>query len=178
LILSRPRRAFGAAVTLADASSTELWASNTMEARPFKDASYELYRLLQDTGTQAVPELKDAAVQVRCPLPHPNTCRIGRYAAALQLCCSRGLNYPASEHCQIEFLCPNSSSSSSSSIYITTARRCGKQLRGWRCSRSPSACWCQFCARYVYALAAGYWWEAKTWIHTNSAAAAATGAVG
>eukprot|EP00775_Hariotina_reticulata_P012026 gene12026-12171_t len=73
LLLSRPQRAFGTPVALADASSSELWASNTMEARPFKDANYELHRMLQDTGAQAVPELKNAAVQATGGRPRPGS---------------------------------------------------------------------------------------------------------
>ncbi|KAF6260876.1 WD40-repeat-containing domain protein [Scenedesmus sp. NREL 46B-D3] len=42
LLLSRPRRGCGAPLALSDAPAAELWASNAMEARPFKDANYDL----------------------------------------------------------------------------------------------------------------------------------------
>lgn len=64
LLLSKPRRGFGAPLTLVDAPASELWASNTMEARPFRDTNYDLKRAQRDTAVQAVPVLRDAAVQV------------------------------------------------------------------------------------------------------------------
>lgn len=64
LLLSKPRKAFGAPLNLVDAPASELWASNAMEARPFKDANYDLKRAQLETGIQAVPRLKDAAIQV------------------------------------------------------------------------------------------------------------------
>lgn len=65
LLLSRPRRGFGAPLALADVPAAELWASNTMEARPFKDANYELRKAQLEAAVQAVPRLQEAAVQVR-----------------------------------------------------------------------------------------------------------------
>jgi hypothetical protein len=64
LLLSRPRRGFGAPLTLVDAPAAELWASNTMEARPFKDANYDLRKSQLEAAVQAVPRLQEAAVQV------------------------------------------------------------------------------------------------------------------
>jgi len=64
LLLSRPRRAFGAAVSLSDAPAAELWASSTSEVWPFKDAAYDLKRVTLEAAAQAVPVLQEAAVQV------------------------------------------------------------------------------------------------------------------
>lgn len=64
VLLSRPRRAFGAPVAFVDAHAADLWASNTMEARPFKDANYDLRRAQMEAGVQAVPRLQESAVQV------------------------------------------------------------------------------------------------------------------
>jgi hypothetical protein len=52
-------------VVLADSPASDLWSSNTMEARPFKDAAYELRRAQLHAAAQAVPRLAEAAVQVR-----------------------------------------------------------------------------------------------------------------
>lgn len=51
-------------MNLVDAPASELWASNTMEARPFKDANYDLKRVQLETGIQAVARLRDVAIQV------------------------------------------------------------------------------------------------------------------
>ena len=63
LLLSRPRRAFGAPVALSDAAASDLWSSTTSEARPFKDAGYDLMRARLERPVQAVPRLQEAAVQ-------------------------------------------------------------------------------------------------------------------
>lgn len=77
LLLSKPRRAFGAPLNLVDAPAADLWASNTMEARPFKDANYDLKRMQLEAAIQAVPSLQDAAVQV---------CK-GAYSSSARLRC-------------------------------------------------------------------------------------------
>ncbi|WIA14707.1 hypothetical protein OEZ85_003200 [Tetradesmus obliquus] len=73
LLLSRPRRGFGAPLALADVPAAELWASNAMEARPFKDANYELRKAQLEAAVQAVPRLQEAAVQATGGRPRPGS---------------------------------------------------------------------------------------------------------
>jgi hypothetical protein len=63
--VSRPRREFGRPCAFSDTSASELWVSNMMECRPFKDANYDLKRMERDSAVQGVPVLRDAAAQVR-----------------------------------------------------------------------------------------------------------------
>lgn len=62
--VSRARREFGRPCAFADTNASELWVSNMMECRPFKDVNYDLKRMERDNGVQAVPVLRDAAAQV------------------------------------------------------------------------------------------------------------------
>jgi hypothetical protein len=64
VLASRPRREFGGPCALGDASAQELWQSNTMECRPFKDAAYDLKRQQLDGAVQAVAAVAEVAVQV------------------------------------------------------------------------------------------------------------------
>ncbi|KAL0054665.1 hypothetical protein WJX82_000717 [Trebouxia sp. C0006] len=63
LLAHQPRRAFHQVCNLSDKDSSELWNSSQMECRPFKDPTYDLRRMEQDTAVQAVPLTQDLAVQ-------------------------------------------------------------------------------------------------------------------
>ena len=74
LLAQQPRRAFHQTTNLSDKDSSELWNSSQMECRPFKDPTYDLRRLEQDVGVQAVPVTQDLAIQAtpsRVSLPTP-----------------------------------------------------------------------------------------------------------
>ena len=63
LLAQQPRRVFHQTTNLSDKDSSELWNSSQMECRPFKDPTYDLRRLEQDIGVQAVPLTQDLAIQ-------------------------------------------------------------------------------------------------------------------
>ncbi|KAF8061413.1 bifunctional 3-dehydroquinate dehydratase/shikimate dehydrogenase [Scenedesmus sp. PABB004] len=73
LLLSRPRRAFGGRAAFVDVPASELWASNANEIAPFRDVTYDLRRATLDSGTQAVPRLREAAVQATGGRPRPGS---------------------------------------------------------------------------------------------------------
>ena len=79
LLAQQHRRAFHQTTNLSDKDSSELWNSSHMECRPFKDPTYDLRRMEQDIGIQAVPVTQDLAIQAtpaRVSLPARNTiCR-------------------------------------------------------------------------------------------------------
>ena len=63
LLAQQPRQAFHQTTNLSDKDSSELWNSSQMECRPFKDPTYDLRRMEQDIGIQAVPVTQDLAIQ-------------------------------------------------------------------------------------------------------------------
>lgn len=74
LLAQQPRQAFHQTTNLSDKDSSELWNSSQMECRPFKDPTYDLRRLEQEIGVQAVPVTQDLAIQAtpaRVSLPTP-----------------------------------------------------------------------------------------------------------
>lgn len=68
-----------------------------MEARPFKDASYELKRAVQEAGAQAVPALREAAVQVRRLRSKALLCRV--VCRVLCFCCRMPILHAAAVSC-------------------------------------------------------------------------------
>ena len=88
LLAQQPRRAFHQTTNLSDKDSSELWNSSQMECRPFKDPTYDLRRVEQDIGVQAVPVTQDLAIQAtpaRVSLPTP-TLRPIKQAVAMRPC--------------------------------------------------------------------------------------------
>ena len=53
--MQRPRRMFGQEAVFGDKDAHAMWNSAQMECRPFKDPNFDLVRMEQDKGVQAVP---------------------------------------------------------------------------------------------------------------------------
>ncbi|GLC44506.1 hypothetical protein PLESTB_000065900 [Pleodorina starrii] len=70
LVVQRRRREFHqSGVKLADKDAHELWNSSQMECRPFKDPNFDMRRMEQDVGVQAVAPLRDATTQSSGAIP-------------------------------------------------------------------------------------------------------------
>lgn len=63
LIVQRRRQDFNASFKLGDKDAHELWNSSQMECRPFKDPNFDLRRMEQDAGVQAVSAVAESGVQ-------------------------------------------------------------------------------------------------------------------
>ncbi|MEW5301410.1 MAG: hypothetical protein WDW36_004270 [Sanguina aurantia] len=73
MALTCRRRDFNQAFQLGDKDAHELWNSSQMECRPFKDPNFDLRKLEQDVGVQAVAAAVDVAVQAGSVRPRPQT---------------------------------------------------------------------------------------------------------
>lgn len=61
--MQRPRRLFGQEVAFGDRDAHAMWNSAQMECRPFKDPNFDLVRMEQHKGVQAVPSTVAEGVQ-------------------------------------------------------------------------------------------------------------------
>lgn len=71
IILQKRRREFNQPFRLGDKDAHELWNSSQMECRPFKDPGFDLRRMEQDIGIQAIPETSETEVQATGTRPRP-----------------------------------------------------------------------------------------------------------
>ncbi|KXZ55747.1 hypothetical protein GPECTOR_2g1297 [Gonium pectorale] len=70
LVVQRRRREFHAPnIKLADKDAHELWNSSQMECRPFKDPNFDMRRMEQDVGVQAVAPLREMGTQSSGAIP-------------------------------------------------------------------------------------------------------------
>lgn len=73
MIVQRRRREFNQPIKFGDKDAHELWNSSQMECRPFKDPNFDLRKMEQDCGTQAVPATMEVSIQASGNRPRPNS---------------------------------------------------------------------------------------------------------